>query len=120
MSQALSSHNHVYRIATRSEWSLAQTSGKIIERPIDKKDGYFHLSTREQVLETANLHFKSESDLLALEFKVTELGSALKFELAAKRGDYFPHFYGSLKTDDVTAVIPLLQNGGEFSFGLAQ
>ncbi|GJL93197.1 DUF952 domain-containing protein [Hyphococcus sp.] len=110
----------VYRLVSSAEWRIAQHSGVIPLRDIDERDGYIHLSTREQVLETAKLHFSGADDLIAIQIPLSLLGDDIKFELAPKRGDQFPHFYGALKKHHVSAVLPLIRTGDEFAFGAPQ
>lgn len=107
----------VYRLATAAEWREAQASGAVPKREIDVKDGYVHLSTREQVLDTARLHFAGTHDLLALEIPLAPIAQDVKFELAPKRGESFPHLYRTLRRGDVAAVIPLEREGEAFRFG---
>lgn len=107
----------VYRLATREEWFIAKETGVAPARDIDRKDGYMHLSTREQALETANIHFAHAQDLLALEIPFSAIDELVKFELAPKRGQRFPHLYGALRKDHVTRAIALVKTGDGFSFG---
>ena len=107
----------VYRLASIAEWEVAKATGKLPKREIDIKDGYFHLSTREQALETARLHFAGADDLLALEIPLAAIVDNVKFELAPKRGEAFPHFYGALCREHVASAITLTRDGEGFSFG---
>ncbi|MEZ5893195.1 MAG: DUF952 domain-containing protein [Parvularculaceae bacterium] len=107
----------VYRLASEAEWRTADASGVVPLREIDERDGYVHLSTREQVLETARLHFAGADDLLALEIPLALIAAKVKFEIAPKRGEAFPHLYDRLRMSDVGAVIPLIRDGAEFRFG---
>ncbi|MBT8472818.1 MAG: DUF952 domain-containing protein [Marinicaulis sp.] len=107
----------IYRLATRTEWVAAEETGVVPTRDIDRRDGYIHLSTRAQVLKTAALHFARSDDLVALEINAETLGDELKFELAPKRGEKFPHYYGALRKDHITRAIALTRDGAEFSFG---
>ena len=107
----------VYRLAAAAEWREAQVSGVVPKREIDLKDGYIHLSTREQVLETARLHFAGAGDLLALETPLGPIAGDVKFELAPKRGQAFPHLYRDLRREDVAAAIALERDGDAFRFG---
>lgn len=109
----------VYRLASAAEWKAAQSTGAIPKRDIDVKDGYFHLSTQEQALETARLHFAGADDLLALEIPLAAIADKLKFELAPKRGEAFPHYYGDLLAAHVRRAIALKRDGAAFSFGEA-
>lgn len=108
--------DHVYRLATLEEWRNAQGTGIVPKRDIDRRDGYMHLSTREQALETARLHFADETDLLALEIPMSAVENDIKFELAPKRGEAFPHLYAPLRVGDVARAIRLERDGDGFSF----
>jgi len=110
-------HQYVYRLATAPEWTATQEGGVAPTRDIDKRDGYMHLSTRDQVLETANRHFAGASDLLALEISLGAIAGAVKFELAPKRGEEFPHLYGALRRDHVVRAIRLVEMEDGFQFG---
>lgn len=107
----------VYRLASATEWNAAQESGAVPKRDIDVKDGYFHLSTRDQALETARIHFAGTDDLLALEIPLAAIADKLKFELAPKRGEAFPHYYGDLLAAHVARAIRLIREGEKFSLG---
>lgn len=108
---------HVYRLVTHSEWRETEETGVAPLRDIDRRDGYIHLSTRAQVLETARLHFSGADDLLALQIPLASLGDAIKFEMAPKRGEAFPHLYDVLRRDDVSAAVRLVRSGENFAFG---
>ncbi|MEO1135011.1 MAG: DUF952 domain-containing protein [Pseudomonadota bacterium] len=108
---------HVYRLVTQTEWRESEKSGVVPLREIDRRDGYIHLSTRSQVLETARLHFAGADDLLALKIARAPFGDAIKFELAPKRGEAFPHLYGVLRRNHVSAAIRLVRVREAFAFG---
>ena len=107
----------IYRLASLGEWRAAQASGVVPLRGIDERDGYVHLSTRAQVIETANLHFADAADLLALEIPLGAVAAEVKFELAPKRGEAFPHLYGALRCDHVRRVLRMERGAGGFAFG---
>jgi len=107
----------IYRLASAAEWRRARENGAVPKRDIDLKDGYFHLSTQEQALETARLHFAGVDDLVALEIPVAVVSDKLKFELAPKRGEAFPHYYGDLLAAHVVRAVRLKREGSAFSFG---
>lgn len=109
----------VYRLATALEWQVTEETGVAPTRDIDKHDGYIHLSTKDQVLETANRHFANMQDLLALEIPLGPIDHDVKFELAPKRGEAFPHFYGALRRRHIVRVIKLTSSDAGFEFGEA-
>lgn len=107
----------VYKIMSESEWAAARASGFVAPAPIDTEDGYIHLSTEEQVLETACLHFAGRSDLVAIGFDAAALGAALKWE-ASRGGALFPHLYAELPAAVATEARRLTPGpGGAFLFG---
>ena len=107
----------VYRIASRDEWFVARETGVVPTRDIDKRDGYMHLSQKSQVLETADLHFAGDKNLLALEVPLAEISHDVKFERALKRGEDFPHLYGALRAEHVSRAFLLEEGADGFSFG---
>lgn len=109
----------IYRLATREEWFIARETGVVPPRDIDHNDGYMHLSTREQALATANIHFAGAADLVALEIPFAPIAELIKFELAPKRGEAFPHLYGALRTSFVVRAIALTHGDNGFAFGEA-
>jgi len=109
----------VYRLATAEEWAAAVETGAVPTRNIDERDGYFHLSTRAQALETARLYFADAEDLLALEIPLAAIAAMTKFELAPKRGETFPHLYGTLAAAQVSRAIRLNRMADGFAFGEA-
>jgi uncharacterized protein (DUF952 family) len=96
----------IYKIATRKQWSEAKEAGVFRGAPVDRADGYIHFSTARQVRTTAELHFSGQTDLLLIAVSAPALGSALVWE-PSRGGDLFPHLYGELRVEAVTAVYDL-------------
>ena len=83
------------------------TSGALVvaNSPDDKRDGFMHFSTAEQVAESARLHRAGQADLLLI--VVAEDGVApWKWE-PARSGALFPHLYGELDLGAVTAILDM-------------
>ncbi|MEE2829941.1 MAG: DUF952 domain-containing protein, partial [Myxococcota bacterium] len=78
-----------------------------------------HLSSAEQVLETAALYFRPRDSPLALEFSEEDLGPSLRWEaVEARGGQHFPHYYGQLPRAALRASIELIATeGGTFRTG---
>lgn len=107
----------LYKLMRASDWARAEAEGVAPWSDADRRDGYMHLSTPAQVLETARRHFAGARDLLALAVRRAAIEGALKFELAPKRGELFPHLYGPLPVAAVTGVRALVpQTDGSFAF----
>lgn len=107
----------LYKLVRAPDWAAAEASGIVARSAVDERDGFMHLSTAAQVLETARLHFSGVSDLVALEISRASIEADLKFELAPKRGELFPHLYGPLPAAKVGRARPLVQQtDGSFRF----
>jgi uncharacterized protein (DUF952 family) len=89
--------SRVYKIVTRQAWQAAEATGAFDGAAIDVKDGYIHLSTAAQAVDTARLHFQGQTDLILVGFDAEALGSKLIWE-PSRGGQMFPHLYGTLPT----------------------
>lgn len=114
MSENCGAIQYVYRLATPAEWRAMQTTGALTRRPLDARDGFIHLSTRAQVLQTARRHFAPEAKLYALEIPLAAIAAKTRFERAPGRDEKFPHYYGALSLAQVARAPVLTQRGGEF------
>ncbi|MDP3658317.1 MAG: DUF952 domain-containing protein [Brevundimonas sp.] len=84
-----------YKLVDRAEWSAARAAGVYAGSAVDLADGYIHLSTADQLAETARRHYAGRSDLVVVEVLLGTLGAALKWE-ASRGGDLFPHLHAPL------------------------
>ena len=114
----LTSSTRAYRLITEEEWRDARNGAVVPYAEIDHRDGFFHLSTQSQLLETARLHFGGHTDLLALEIDLDGVSDPVRLERAEGRGDDpFPHLYGALPVAAVTRVHRLEKRAnGAFEF----
>ena len=99
----------IYHITERESWEAACAAGTYAAESL-AGEGFIHASTREQVVETANLFFAGQDGLVLLCIDTSKLKVPLKREAAssgAHRGDagLFPHIYGPLNLDAVTRVL---------------
>ena len=85
----------IYKICDRSLWCEACKAGRFDGMPVDRADGYIHMSTAEQVGDTAARHFFGAADLVLIAYDPDGLGDRLKWE-PARGGALFPHVYGTL------------------------
>ncbi len=109
----------IFKIFRRSEWDALRAEGRTRGAPVDLADGYIHLSTREQVAETAAKHFAGESDLVLVAVETDRLGDALRWE-PSRGGALFPHLYRDLGLADVVwdKSLPLGATGHIFPEGV--
>ena len=96
----------VYKICSAEMWKDAEAAGAFAGAPVDRRDGFIHLSTATQVRETVARHFAGQVDLLLIAVDSEALGPALRYE-PSRGGDLFPHLYGPLPLTAVRWVKPL-------------
>jgi uncharacterized protein (DUF952 family) len=84
-----------YKILTADQWAQFKRDGVFTGAPVDRADGYIHMSTAEQLEETLSKHFAGQSDLVIATIDLAVLGDALKWEVS-RDGALFPHHYGAL------------------------
>ena len=84
-----------YKLVDAAEWRDATAAGSYAGSAVDRADGYIHMSTAEQLAETARRHYAGRSGLLLVEVRLAELGPALRWE-ASRGGALFPHLYAPL------------------------
>ncbi|MBX9814916.1 MAG: hypothetical protein A4S12_10415 [Proteobacteria bacterium SG_bin5] len=98
--------NTAYKVLTGDEWAGFVAAGVFAGAPIDRADGYIHLSTAEQLTETVAKHFAGQSGLWVAAIDLDLLGTAVKWE-PSRGGALFPHVYARLPMDAVRAAMPL-------------
>ncbi len=107
----------VCKIMSADDHARARATGFVPPAPVDLADGYIHLSTDGQALETARLHFAGRDDLVIVAFDADALGPLLKWE-ASRGGALFPHYYGALPMRLARRARRLArQEDGAFVFG---
>jgi uncharacterized protein (DUF952 family) len=102
------SASRVYRLIPRDEWRAARARGAGASLPWsddDRRDGFLHLSAREQVAETARRHYTGVRELWVLELDAAVLGERLRWE-ASRGGALFPHCYDKAPLAAVTDARP--------------
>ena len=105
-----------YKILT-GEQLLELLADKVFDgAPIDKADGYIHMSTAAQAQETLEKHFAGQDSLVLAAVDLTVLGDAVKWEVS--RGDaLFPHIYADLPLSAVIAHGPVAYDAdGKLTF----
>ncbi len=96
----------VFKIAEARCWDVARQSGAYTGSADDKRDGFIHLSTKDQLRGTLEKHFLGQTGLILIAFRTEDLGSALRWELS-RGGQLFPHLYAALPTQCARWAVPL-------------
>jgi len=100
------SRRYVFKIARRSTWECACRDGAFSGSADDVRDGFIHLSSRDQIAGTLAKHFAGQDDLVLIQFETNRLGDALRWE-PSRGGVEFPHLYAPLPTEAALSVVPL-------------
>jgi uncharacterized protein (DUF952 family) len=96
---------YVYKLCTEAEWK----SGEILRGSAhDRRDGYIHFSTAEQVPGTFAKYFASQRDLVLLRAVTHHVSDRLRWE-PSRDGALFPHLYGVLEDGELLCVAHLPQ-----------
>ena len=98
--------NSICRIITADLWNQVIEEREWVPlNELDKKDGFVHLSTVDQVLETLNRYFVVEQNPLILILDRDRLEKKLRWEIVPHRDHKsFPHLYRQIHFDDITGI----------------
>jgi uncharacterized protein (DUF952 family) len=93
---------HIVKI---NEWETAVVTGIYCPASLET-EGFIHCSTLEQVLTPANERFLGQEGLALLSIEPEKVAAPIVYEDCYDSGQTFPHIYGPLNVNAVTAVIP--------------
>jgi uncharacterized protein (DUF952 family) len=106
----------IYHMCPAEAWTEAVRQGEYRGGADDRRDGFLHFSTADQVAESARCHRAGQAGLVLIVVESDRLGARLKWE-KSRGGDLFPHLYGPLDPAEVTSFHPLpLGPNGEHVF----
>jgi beta-hydroxylase len=92
-----------FKILTGEEWARFQAEGRFEGSPVDRADGFIHLSAAGQVDGTLERHFAGQTGLVLAEVDLGALGDTVRWE-ESRGGALFPHVYGALPLSAVLAT----------------
>ena len=96
----------LYRLCRKEDWAAATAIGVYTGAELDHADGFIHLSSREQLLGTAQTHFAEQRDLLVLCIRFDGSGLEPRWE-RSRGGQLFPHLYADLPVELVVRTVEL-------------
>jgi beta-hydroxylase len=79
-----------FKILTAEEWTDFQAEGRFEGSPVDRADGFIHLSAADQVEGTLTRHFSGQTGLVLVEVDLGALGDTVRWE-ESRGGALFPH-----------------------------
>lgn len=106
-----------YKILTAEEMATLEADGSFAGSADDRRDGYIHLSTADQLEGTLAKHFAGASDLHIAAVDLDALADTIRWE--PPRDSEFPHIYGPLPLDAVIAYGPLKRSDGKVKLPVA-
>lgn len=92
-----------YKIVSAEDWIGIQATGGYDGSAVDLHDGYIHMSSADQLAETAAKHYAGRDDLRLLDVDLAPYGEAIVWE-PSRGGALFPHLYGRLSAATVVRV----------------
>jgi uncharacterized protein (DUF952 family) len=96
----------IYHIAYKREWDLALTMG-YYETSSLIDEGFIHASEGSQVAATLERYYADKTGLVKLVIDPSLLRSQLIHEWSPSNKETFPHIYGPINIEAVTAVIEI-------------
>jgi len=82
----------IYKVCTSAEWKAAEDAGRYDGSAADRRDGFIHFSSADQLRETVARHFAGQPDLVLVAIEADALGD-LRWE-PSRGGALFPHLHG--------------------------
>jgi uncharacterized protein (DUF952 family) len=92
-----------YHVTTKLAWENACQQG-FYEHPSLELEGFIHCSQAHQVEGVLERYFVGQKDLVKLTIDADKLTSRYVFDWSSSVADTFPHVYGPVNLDAVTAV----------------
>ena len=106
----------IYHMCPAEVWEEAVAAGRYIGTEDDRRDGFLHFSTKDQIAESARRHRAGQQGLVLVAVEAGRLGDRLRWE-PSRDGALFPHLYGPLFPAEAADVAPLpLGPDGEHVF----
>jgi len=98
----------LFHITERAVWLEAVRAGdyRMSTRGVTLEDqGFIHCSLRHQLRGVAECIYGDADDLVVLMIDSAKVPAPLRYEAPGPGAEQYPHIYGVLPTDAVTAVI---------------
>lgn len=95
----------VIKLLRPAEWEMFVATGAFVGSADDRRDGFIHLSTPDQMTGTIAKWFAGESGVVAVTFEESRFGPDLRWE-SAGNGALYPHLYRPLQLSEVVSVMP--------------
>src|SRR5215470_5216884 len=98
----------LFHITERTTWEAAQPAQEYRSSTrgvsLDEQ-GFIHCSLRHQLRRVAELVYDDADDLVVLVIDSDRLAAPVRYETPEPGAERYPHIYGPLPTEAVTAVL---------------
>jgi uncharacterized protein (DUF952 family) len=88
----------IYKVMSRAALAEAKANGCFEGSADDRRDGFIHFSSADQLEATLVKHFAGQNDLVVVAVDSESLGERLHWE-PSRGGALFPHLYGPLELE---------------------
>ena len=93
----------IFHITTPKAWNSAVAEGSYLTETFPV-EGFIHCSTRDQVIQVANIRFHGQAGLMLLSIDTDKVTAEIVYENLEGGQQLFPHVYGKLNLDAVVHV----------------
>lgn len=93
----------IYHLTTLEEWQQAQEKGRYEATSLGE-EGFIHASEERQIPGVLERYYQGRSGLVKLVIDTDKLTAPLYYDWSPSVEDTFPHIYGPINLDAVTAV----------------
>ena len=93
----------IFHITKREAWDRAEVDG-IYRTEMFPIEGFIHCSTRNQVIQVANIRFRGHTGLVLLSIDTNRVTAEIRYENLEGGEQMFPHIYGELNIEEVVQV----------------
>jgi uncharacterized protein (DUF952 family) len=103
----------IFHLVTPARWEKALIEGYYRPESL-KTEGFIHCSTWDQLLESAERHYKNEDSMVVIFIIEKHVKKTLVWE-KSRNGEDFPHIYGEFPFEAVDTTRLLVRNAqGKF------
>jgi uncharacterized protein (DUF952 family) len=95
----------LYHTTTAETWAAAQAAGVYTAASL-ASEGFIHCSLPSQMVATANRYYHGQHGLLLLAIDSDQVTAEIRVENLGGGSELFPHIYGPLNLDAVSALLP--------------
>ena len=94
---------NIYHLTTQRTWLNAEKEGELVDASL-QSEGFIHCAYAGQLVTAANRFYSGNTELLILEIDRDKTRCEIKDEASSASGIIYPHIYGAILLQSVTAV----------------